>query len=60
MVATKCPKDPAVLETLRDSELLGRIFCAMLLGTEKYLPPPPREQEKKIFRGKLWLHPLLR
>ena len=24
------------------------------LGTEKYLPPPPREQEKKkIFRGKL-------
>ena len=24
-------------------------------GTEKYLSPPPREQEKKIFRGKLWL-----
>ena len=24
-----------------------------LLGAEKYLPPPPREQEKKIFRGTL-------
>ena len=23
-------------------------------GTEKYLPPPPREQGKKIFRGKLF------
>ena len=31
-----------------------------ILGTEKYLPPPPREQEKKTFRGKLWLHPPLR
>ena len=28
-----------------------------ILGTEKYLPPPTREQDKKIFRGKLWLHP---
>ena len=28
--------------------------------TEKDLPPPPpREHEKKIFRGKLWLHPPL-
>ena len=30
------------------------------LGIEKYLPPPPREQEKRIFRGRLWLHPPLR
>ena len=29
-------------------------------GTEKYLPPPPREQEKIIFRRKLWFHPTLR
>ena len=38
---------------------IARIF-ARTLGTEKYLPPPPREQEKIIFRGKLWLHPPLR
>ena len=38
----------------------GLLEKALILGTEKYLPPPPREQEKKIFRGKLWLHPTLR
>ena len=27
------------------------------MGIARYLPPPPREQEKKVFRGKLWLHP---
>ena len=27
---------------------------------KKYLSPPPRQQEKMISRGKLWLHPTLR
>ena len=39
---------------------LSGIFLKDYLGTEKYLPPPPREQEKKIFRGKVRLHPPLR
>ena len=46
------------------SELSGcvraRFRVRFQLGTEKDLPPPPREQDKKIFRGKLWLHPPLR
>ena len=52
---------------LQLSRNLCRFWCPLffpslilLLGTEKYLPPPPREQEKKIFRGRLWLHPPLR
>ena len=24
--------------------------------TEKYLPPPPGEQEKRVFRANLWRH----
>ena len=32
----------------------NKTFCQ---GTEKHLTPPPREQEKKIFGGKLWVHP---
>ena len=45
---------------LEGRSLRTRADKCIVLGTEKYLPPPPREQKKKIFRGKLWLHPPLR
>ena len=43
----------------RQVAVLGGTVLKFSLRTEKYLPQPPREQEKKIFRGKLWLHPPL-
>ena len=42
-------------------EIVEPLFCgSKKQGAEKNLPPPPRQQEKKIFRGKRWLHPPLR
>ena len=55
--ACKTQENLVSAQGARDSESHSVL---VYLGTEKYLPPPPREQEKKIFRGKLWLHPRLR
>ena len=66
LVKQLCPKKArysAIICYLLRSKDAGDCdgFCdGIPLGTEKYLPPPPREQKKKIFRGKLWLHPPLR
>ena len=37
--------------------ILVRNSCGSPQETEKYLAPPPREQDNKILRGKLLLHP---